>query len=163
MADMLCSLIRLPALAGVLAPLREQGITVRRPNSWEQAKVRAFIEAHFSVGWADEVSVAFHSRPVTCFVAMHDKEIVGFAAYECTRRNYFGPTGVSKDWERRGIGKALLLAALHGLQDLGYTYAVIGSVSSVEYYEKTVGAVVIPFENGDGIYRLKEDPKFLSL
>lgn len=160
--DMLCSLIRLPKIEATLEKLREQGITVRRPNPWELHKLRAFIETHFSKGWADEVQAGFGRQPVTCFIAVHEKEIVGFAAYECTRRNYFGPTGVSPQWERRGIGKALLIAALQGLQDLGYSYAVIGSVSSEEYYSKTVGAIPIPFENGDGIYRLKEDPKFLS-
>jgi predicted N-acetyltransferase YhbS len=160
--DMLCSLIRLPKIDITLQKLREQGITIRRPNPWELHKVRAFIETHFSKGWADEVQVAFSRQPVTAFVAMHEKEIVGFAAVECTRRNYFGPTGVAPAWERKGIGKALLIAALQALQDLGYSYAVIGSVSSEEYYAKTVGAITIPFENGDGIYRLKEDPKFLA-
>lgn len=161
MADMLVSLIRLPSIDSSLAKLREQGITVRRPNPWEQHKLRAFVETHFSKGWADEITVAFSHQPVTCFIAMQEKEIVGFAGYECTRRNFFGPTGVNPSWERRGIGKALLLAALQGLQSLGYVYAVIGSVSSEEYYSKTVGGVVIPFENGDGVYKLKEDPRYL--
>lgn len=161
--DMLCSLIRLPGLESSLQKLREQGITIRRPNPWELHKLRAFVEANFSKGWADELQVGFSQHPVTCFIAVHDKEIVGFAGYECTRRNYFGPTGVSPQWERKGIGKALLIAALQGLQDMGYSYAVIGSVSSEEYYSKTVGAIPIPFENGEGIYRLKEDPRYLSV
>ncbi len=162
MADMLVSLIRIPSIEPGLTKLREQGITIRRPNPWEQHKLRSFIETHFSKGWADEVTVAFSHQPVTCFIALREKEIVGFAAYECTRRNFFGPTGVDPAWERRGIGKSLLIAALQGLQNLGYAYAVIGSVSSEEYYSKTVGGVVIPFEDGDGIYRLKEDQAFLS-
>lgn len=162
MTDMLCSLIRLPAIEPSLHALRQQEITVRRPHPWEQAKLTEFILKHFSRGWADEVSVAFHHQPVTCYIALQGKDIVGFAAYECTRRNYFGPTGVSTDFERRGIGRALLLAALTGLQELGYSYAVIGSVSSVEYYNKTVGAITIPFENGNGIYCLTEEPRFLT-
>ena len=51
----------------------------------------------------------------------------------------------------RGIGKALLFASLWGLREIGYVYAIIGRVGPVEFYEKTVGAIVIP--NSDpGIY-----------
>lgn len=162
MADMLCSLIHLPPLEPYLKRLAAEGITIRRPNPWEQTQLRDFIEEHFSVGWADEASVAFSAKPVTCFAAYFEKKIIGFAAYECTRRNYFGPTGVSPHFEKRGIGTALLHAALRGLQSLGYSYAVIGSVSSVEYYQKVANAIVIPFADGKGIYGLKEEPAFLS-
>lgn len=162
MTDMLCSLLHLPKMDPVLEKLRAQGVTIRRPNPWEQTKLREFVVKHFSQGWADEISVAFSHQPVTCFIALQGKEIVGFAGYECTRRNFFGPTGVAPEHERRGIGKALLLAALHGLQDLGYVYGVIGSASSIEYYGKTVGAIPIELENGDGMYRLTEDPRFLD-
>lgn len=162
MTDMLCPLIQLPPLEPHLNRLRENGITIRRPNPWEQTALRKFIEQHFSVGWADEISVAFSSQPVTCFIALHEKKIVGFAGYECTRKNYFGPTGIDPQFEKRGIGSALLQAALRGLQSLGYVYAVIGSVSSVEYYQKTAGAIVIPFADGKGIYGLKEEPQLLN-
>lgn len=163
MTDMLCSLIHLPAIEPILEKVKGHGVTIRRPNPWEQTALRKFIEEHFSVGWADEVSVAFHAKPVTCFVAIHEKKIVGFAGYECTRRNYFGPTGVAPSFEKMGIGTALLQAALRGLQSLGYSYAVIGSVSSIEYYQKAAGAVVIPFADGKGIYGLKEEPAFLQV
>ena len=162
MPDMLVSLVHLPPIAPLLEKLRGEGVTVRRPNPWEQAALREFIETHFSKGWVDETSVAFSRQPVTCFVALHGEKIVGFAAYECTRRGYFGPTGVAEDYRGRGIGKALLLACLYGLQDLGYTYAVIGGAGPVGFYRKAVGAIVIPIDEGQGIYGLDEDPKFLS-
>jgi len=159
---MLVSLVRLPSITPLLEKLRGEGVTVRRPNPWEQTVLREFIEAHFSKGWADETSVAFSRQPVTCFVALHEEEIVGFAAYECTRKGYFGPTGVAEEYRGKGIGKALLLASLYGLQDLGYTYAVIGGAGPVGFYRKAVGAMVIPIDEGRGIYGLDEDPKFLS-
>lgn len=162
MTDMLCSLIHLPPIQPYLLKMRALNISIRRANPWEQSSLRNFIEQHFSVGWADEVSVAFASKPVTCFVAIHDKKIVGFSAYECTRRNYFGPTGVSPKYEKRGIGTALLHASLRGLQSLGYSYAVIGYVSSLEYYQKAANAIVIPFDEGKGIYGLKEEPAFIN-
>ena len=43
----------------------------------------------------------------------------------------------------RGIGKALVLAALHAMRAEGYAYAIIGWASSVDFYRKAVGATVI--------------------
>ena len=162
MPDMLVSLVRLPPIEPILEKLRGEGITIRRPNPWEQGALRNFIASEFSEGWADETSVAFSHRPVTCFVAMEGERIVGFAAYECTRRGYFGPTGVAEGYRGRGIGKALFLACLRGLQDLGYTYAIVGGAGPVGFYRKVAGAMVIPMDGGRGIYGLEEDPKFLS-
>ena len=161
MPDMLCSLVRLPPIEPVLASLRNKGITLRRPNPWAQSKLSAFIKKHFSENWAEETSVAFVNKPISCFVALHEDQIVGFGAYECTRRNFFGPTGVDETYRGKGIGKALLLACLCGLQDLGYVYAIIGGAGPVAFYEKAVGAVPITLGNGKGIYPLKEDPRFL--
>lgn len=161
MTDMLCSLVELSPIEPHLQKLRQIGITLRRPNPWERSAVMTFIEENFSKGWADEVSVAFAHQPVTCFIAMHDKKIVGFAAYECARKNYFGPTGVAKTHEGRGIGTALLYAGLRGLQSLGYTYAVIGYVSSISYYQKTANAMAITVGNGNGIYGLVDEPELV--
>lgn len=162
MPDMLCSLTRLPDIEPVLEKLRAEGFTIRRPHAFEQTKLRAFIEKHFSVAWADEASVAFSRVPVSCFVALHEDEFIGFAAYECTRRNIFGPTGVDEAYRGKGAGKALFYASLYGLQDLGYVYAVIGGAGPVKFYEKAVGAFVISIDEGKGFYPLKEDSKFLK-
>lgn len=161
MTDMLCSLVELSPLEPHLNRLREKGITIRRANPWEQTAVQQFIRENFSQGWADEISVAFTHQPVSCFVAMADKKIIGFAGYECTRKNFFGPTGVAKNSEGQGVGTALLYAGLRGLQSLGYAYAVIGYVSSIEYYQKTVGAMEISLAGGKGIYALREEPELL--
>lgn len=159
MPDMICPLFDLPPIAPHLERLRAHGITVRRPNPWEQTALRAFVEKHFTVGWADETSVAFSHQPVSAFVALQEpKTIVGFAAYECTRRNYFGPTGVDPALQGKGIGTALFLAALHGLRDMGYAYAIIGDAGPVDFYRKVAGAREIGIGDGRGIYPLKEDP-----
>ncbi len=160
MPDMLVSLIKLPPIKPLLEKLRAEGIHIRRPNPWEQTELREFIEKHFSTGWADETSVAFANKPVSCFIATHEDKIVGFAAYECTRRNYFGPTGVAEEYRGRGIGTALLLACLYAMQDMGYVYAIIGGAGPVDFYKKAVGAIVIPFDEGKGIYPLKDEPRF---
>ncbi len=151
MPDMLVNLLKLPALGATVRELAGNGITIRRAQPFEITRVREFIEREFSVAWADEISVAFANKPVSLFIAVAEKEIVGFAAYECTRRGFFGPTGVIESMQGRGVGKALLLACLWGLREMGYVYAIIGRAGPVAFYEKAVGAIVIP-DSDPGIY-----------
>ena len=149
MADLLVNLLKLPTA--------EQDSRVRRAQPWELTPVRRFVERNFSRSWADEMSVGFAHQPVSVFVATIAGELVGFAAYECTRRGYFGPTGVLPTERGKGIGKALLLASLSALREMGYVYAIIGAAGPVHFYQKTVGAIVIP-DSEPGIYtdRLKD-------
>lgn len=151
MPDLLVNLLQLPPLEPLLLEQEASGVLIRRAQPFELTPVRSFVEQQFSVAWADEVSIGFASKPVSVFIAIAEQKIVGFAAYECTRRAFFGPTGVVETMQDRGLGKALLIASLWGLRELGYVYAIIGRAGPIEFYEKTVGAVVIP--NSDpGIY-----------
>ena len=156
MSDMLVPLLDLPPAEALIAKLRRKDIVIRRAYPFEITPVRAFAEQHFSVGWADEISVGFSRQPVSVFIAIDQSgkkgQIVGFSAYECTARDYFGPTGVAESHRKRGIGKALLLASLHGLRELGYVYAIIGGAGPVEYYAKTAGATLIE-DSKPGLYR----------
>ncbi len=146
MPDMLVNLLKLPALE-----VDNERFVVRRAQPFEITRVRELIEREYSVPWADEVSIGFANKPVSVFIAIGEHEIVGFAAYECTRRGFFGPTGVIEKMRGRGIGKTLLLAALWGLREMGYVYGIIGSAGPVEFYERAVGAIVIP-DSGSSIY-----------
>lgn len=151
MPDLLVNLLRLPPADPAIAELARAGIVVRRAQPFEITPVLEFVEQDYSVAWADEISVGFASKPVTVFIAVFEGEVVGFAAYECTRRAFFGPTGVREDMQSRGIGKALLLSCLNGLREMGYVYGIIGRAGPVEFYERTVGAVVIS-DSDPGIY-----------
>ena len=151
MPDMLVNLLKLPALEPIVRELAGNGIIIRRAQPFEITRVREFIEREFSVAWGDESSVAFAGKPVSLYIAVAEREVVGFAAYECTRRGFFGPTGVIDNLRHRGIGKALLLACLWGLREMGYVYGIIGRAGAVEFYEKAVGAIVIP-DSDPGIY-----------
>src|SRR5713226_4276039 len=151
MPDLLVNLLKLPPLQPLLNELSAIGITIRRAQPFEITPVRNFVEKNFSVAWADEISVGFANKPVSVYLAVMEKEIVGFAAYECTRRGFFGPTGVIESVQGRGIGKALLLACLWGLREMGYVYGIIGHAGPIEFYQKTVGAIVIP-DSEPGIY-----------
>jgi predicted N-acetyltransferase YhbS len=151
MPDLLVNLLKLPSAEPAVSELAKAGIVLRRAQPFEITPVLEFVEREFFVAWADEISVGFANKPVTVFIAVLDGQIVGFAAYECTRRAFFGPTGVIHKLQSRGIGKALLLACLWGLREMGYVYAIIGRAGPIEFYERAVGAVAIP-DSDPGIY-----------
>jgi len=146
MPDLLVNLLKLPP-----PEPSPDGVTIRRAQPFEITPVREFIEKNFSVSWADEISVGFANKPITVFIATRDCRVIGFAGYECTRKAFFGPTGVAETERGRGIGKALLMAALWGLRELGYVYGIIGAAGPVKFYQEAVGATVIP-ESEPGIY-----------
>ena len=151
MPDLLVNLLKLPPLEPLLDQLKETGVNIRRAQPFDITPVSAFIETNFSVAWADEVSVGFANKPVTVYIATRAGRVIGFAGYECTRKAFFGPTGVAESERGRGIGKTLLIASLWGLRELGYVYGIIGGAGPVEFYQEAVGAIVIP-ENEPGIY-----------
>ncbi len=151
MPDMLVSLLNLPPVSPILDQLSESGIVIRRANTFESTSIREFIELHFSKSWADEVMPCFSRQPVTLYIAILEGKIVGFAAFETTCRNFFGPTGVAEIHRAKGIGKALLISALNGLREMGYAYGIIGGVGPEEFYRKTVNAALIP-NSTPGIY-----------
>src|SRR6267378_7729711 len=122
MPDMLVNLLKLPSLDR----LNDEGVNIRRAQPFEITPVREFIKERFSNAWADEISVGFANKPVSVVIATRSAQVIGFAGYECTRRAFFGPTGVIESERGRGIGKALLISALWGLRELGYVYGVIG-------------------------------------
>ncbi len=151
MTDMLVNLLKLPAVGTAIDDLRAAtGIIIRRANSWELTRAREFAQK-WATTWADEVTVGFSRQPVSVFLAIKDGEIIGFCACECTRRNYLGPMGVDESLRGNGIGRLLLLTSLHSMHEMGYSYAIIGGVGPVEFYQKSCGATVI--EGSDrGVY-----------
>ena len=151
MPDLLVNLLKLPPLEPLINELRKQVVNIRRAQPFEISQVRQFIEKNLSIAWADEISVGFANKPVTVFVATRDGRVIGFAACECTRKAFFGPTGVAEDERGRGVGKALLVASLWGLRELGYVYGIIGRAGPVEFYQEAVGAIAIP-DSEPGIY-----------
>jgi GNAT superfamily N-acetyltransferase len=151
MPDMLVNLLKLPPLEPALQSMRDAGVIVRRARPYEISIVRKFVETHFNTLWADEISVGYAAKPVTVYIAIRDGLVIGFGAYECTRRAFFGPTGVLDSERGKGIGKALLIASLHGLAEMGYAYGIIGGAGPTEFYTQCVGATVIP-DSTPGVY-----------
>lgn len=155
MADMLVKLYDLPDMQPQMGRMADEDIVVRRAQPWEITAVRRFIREHFSQGWTDEASLAFARQPISLFLAQDGRRMVGFAAYECTARNFFGPMGVDEQYRKRGIGAALTLACLHAMAQMGYGYAIIGGAGPEEFYAKVCGAERIEGSK-PGIYRSED-------
>src|SRR5947199_4703761 len=131
MPDMLVRLYGLPDARPRVERLSAAGFGVRRAEPWDRDRMRRFAAGCFGELWAVEADRAFNHTPITGFVASRGPEIVGFAVYECTRRGFFGPTGVRESLRGRGLGAALLLLCLESMRELGYAYAVIGGVGPI--------------------------------
>jgi len=151
MPDMLVKLYELPDLHETLCRTKGIGVETRRPNPWEKPILSKWVDSTFSSAWALECETAFAAKPASCYIAVEKDTLIGFACFDCTRRNFFGPTGVAEAARGRGVGLSLLLACLHAMRDDGYAYAIIGGVGPAEYYAKTVGAILIE-GSSPGIY-----------
>ncbi len=151
--DMLVKLYSLSNHIDGIEKLKEEGIEIKRPLALDKNRVISYVREHFYENWANECDVAFSRIPISCFIAVKDEEIVGFSAYDVTYRGFFGPTGVSKEYRGKGLGKVLLLKSLLAMKEIGYGYAIIGWVDTAKnFYEKVVGA--IPIEDSfPGIYK----------
>lgn len=140
--DMLVKLYELPPAAPEAASLRDKGIVCRRAESFERSAMRSFVKATFP-HWPDELLAGFAHVPPTVFVAERGGSVIGFACYNATRPDYFGPTGVTESERGQGIGRVLLLQSLEALAAEGYAYAIIGGVGPADFYAKAVGATII--------------------
>jgi GNAT superfamily N-acetyltransferase len=150
--DMLVKLYDLPDSRATYDRLRQAGIMLRRALAPEKHKVTAWVRKTFSEAWASEAEVAFSRQPISCFIAVQERKIIGFACHDATCPNFFGPTGVEPKVQKNGVGKALLFACLEDMRHQGFGYAIIGGVGPAEFYAKAVGAVAIEGSE-PGIYR----------
>jgi GNAT superfamily N-acetyltransferase len=152
MTDMLVKLYNLPDTLPVFPNLDAQGIKLRKPMASEKSLVVEWVREHFGVVWADEIDVSFSRLPVSTFLAQQEQTLIGFACYDTSALGYFGPTGVLETFQGRGIGRALLLASLLEMRSRGYGYAIVGWIGPQAFYEKAVGATVIP-DSTPGIWK----------
>ncbi len=151
MLDMLVRLYDLPEIKPLLKGINTLGITIRNPMAHERFEVVHWVMESFGKRWAGECEAAFSRNPVSCFIAVREGAVIGFACHDCTCKNFFGPMGVARDHRAKGVGKALLVSCLKAMKSMGYGYAVIGGTSMHEFYEHAVNASVIQ-NSSPGIY-----------
>lgn len=150
--DMLVKLYGLPDISELEHRLNAEGILFKQAMPHNMMRVVRYVQETFGEGWAGECTVSFAKAPPSCFVAVDGDTVVGFACYEATCRNFFGPTGVSVEYRGRGIGTVLLVKSLDAMRQMGYAYAIIGWVDEARpFYEETLGAVTIP-DSFPGVY-----------
>jgi GNAT superfamily N-acetyltransferase len=152
MPDMLVRLYDFKLENAIFDKLKESGIEIRRAMAPDKRKIADWVHKSFGDGWASECEVAFSNSPISCFIAVKNTEIIGFACYEATARDFFGPTGVAEEARGSGVGTALLLSSMHAMKEMGYAYAIIGGAGPVEYYRKVLNATCIDGSE-PGIYR----------
>lgn len=153
MADMLVKLFQIPSSQETEKDLSDSGIRIKRALAPDRRKIIEFSKTCAEEDYSDEVTAAFANNPITCYVATKDKKPVGFACFEATAKNFFGPMAVLKEERKKGIGRALLLRSLQSMEEMGYAYAIIGwpSRTAIPFYEKCVQAEMIP-EKSSGVY-----------
>jgi GNAT superfamily N-acetyltransferase len=139
---MLVRLYDLPGLEEALELASKQGVAIRPALNLEKPRVVEWMQSRFRI-WTAEVEATFSRLPVSCLLAVRDDELLGFACYDATCKNFFGPTAVIDEERGRGLGRALLLAALYAQKGQGYAYSIIGGVGPAEFYARAVGAVLI--------------------
>lgn len=144
MSDMLVRLFDLSEseCCALEETLRGKGIYLKRAMIPDTGRICTFVREHFGEGWSHEAAAGIMRNG--CWIAVKDKKVVGFACFDATMLDFFGPIGVLEEMRGNDIGKALLLKCLLSMREKGYAYAVIGWVGPAKFYEKCVGAFIIP-------------------
>lgn len=146
MSDMLVKLYDCPleSRSGILV---KSGIIIKRALAIDKQPICDFVYDNFadvSLGWNGECELALMQQPSTCYIAVSENIVVGFCCYDSTAKGMLGPLGVSEPFRRKGIAQELMFCCFEAMRAAGYAYAVIGWVSSEEFYQKHCGAKVIP-------------------
>lgn len=154
MADMLVKLFNISYTDELESKLSQNGIRIKRALAPDRSRVVEFSKTASDHDYSDEVNAAFANNPVTCYIATRGKELLGFACFEATAKDFFGPMAVSEKERKKGIGRALLLRSLLSMQEMGYAYGIIGwpATTAIPFYEKCVNAEMIK-EKSSGVYQ----------
>ena len=145
--DLIVNLYNLPDNTDPRPKMEAQGIYIKRAVSPDKTEILDFIRREFSNGWADEAEKAIFNCPSSCYIAVHDHKVVGFACYDSVALGYYGPLGVAASMRKKGIGEALTSCCLSAMREKGYGYIIINA-GPVEYYIKHLNAQVIGDHKG---------------
>lgn len=129
--------------------MEKVGVQIKRAMAPDKTAILDFIRTEFSQGWADEAEKALWNNPSTLYIAVADKKVVGFAAYDSTCLGCYGPLGVASTHRKMGIAQALTSACLKSMREKGYWVAV-WQAGPVEYYVKHLNAKIL--DDHPGVY-----------
>lgn len=126
---------------------KDKAVLIKRVLSPDSDRVVSFIAKEFNDSWASEAKAGLYKPNPTCFIAVKDETVIGFACYDATAKGFFGPLGVSEKARGLGIGGTLVQRSLLAMKEDGYAYAIIGGVSerTKPFYDKVCnGVMAIP-------------------
>ncbi len=132
----------------------KNNIQIQRALAIDKQEICSFVNTHFHEicpGWVDECASSLYRHPPSCFLAIKEKKIIGFACYDGTAKGMVGPIGVVEQERKQGIASLLLHTCFEAMKMEGYAYAIIGWVSSTDFYKKVCNAIEIP-DSFPGIY-----------
>jgi predicted N-acetyltransferase YhbS len=142
-----------------LYALKERHLTlpaggrIARVLPFEAAYVTAFIQENFPASdWAEEIADALHAPKTRVFIAIEGKKIIGFAAYDATCKDFFGPLGVAEEKRGHSYGEALTYATLLAMKEEGYAYAMVGWAGPIEWYQEKFGAIKVGNSLEESVY-----------
>jgi hypothetical protein len=86
--DMLVKLYDLPDAREILAALLLLEYQFAELCLLKNTRFFDWVRGNFSQAWASEADVAFGRQPVSCFVAVQAKRLLGFACHDATCPNF---------------------------------------------------------------------------
>ncbi|GLS27479.1 GNAT family N-acetyltransferase [Marinibactrum halimedae] len=150
MNDMIVNLYHTPSQSIAQekqAALKKQKIYIQRALPIDKQSICEFVRSHFfsiCPGWEDECATSLYRQPTSCFVAIHNREVIGFACYDGSAKGVIGPIGVAEPFRKQYIATVLLHHCLTAMKMEGYAYAVITCAFSTEFYQRTCNAHLLP-------------------
>lgn len=87
-ADLLVKLYNLEDTIDGLKKLEEDNIRIVRALALDKSRIIDFIKDEFEINWANEFERSLFNNPTSCFIAIKDKEVVGFACYDATGKGF---------------------------------------------------------------------------
>lgn len=142
--DLLVKLYEINDDPAIMQRMIDQDIQIKRVMPMDTTKVYEFIRDNFAATWADECLPSIMNGD--CYVAVKERELLGFFAVDTPAKGFTGPIGVLPSARRMGISRALGLTGMKAMKAKGYKYAVSGRVHPwFQAVEKSiVGVVPIP-------------------
>jgi mycothiol synthase len=108
------------------------------PGAAARDEVAAWMDANYA-NWTAEVLRALEHQ--TLLIARDRSGILGFCAYDVTRRGLVGPVGARLDLIGKGIGRPLLIGALHRMKAAGLDRVEVSWVGPIVPYARVGGVV----------------------
>ena len=102
MPDMLVKLYDLPEDAQTACP-RDESVQIRRAMAPDKFRVVEWVKQNSGMNAAGECEACFAHTPVSMYIAVRGKEIIGYACYDAIAPDFFCPARVSRTEQGKGI------------------------------------------------------------